>query len=73
LEQTAELRQDSAHSIALSLALSEGSATTGTLPPHEAMPFVDKLFACSQPSISPSGKTCMHILPLEEIDKIMNE
>ena len=57
------------HRLALGLALSESRSFS--LAPHEATAFVDRLFACSQPNISPSGACCMHVIPLEEIDKML--
>ncbi|MCL2502207.1 MAG: hypothetical protein FWE99_03650, partial [Bacteroidales bacterium] len=72
LEQTTTLRQDSAHGIALALAVSECRNDPGPLQPEEAMQFAGKLFACSQPEVSPLGKTCMHIIPIQEIDQLLN-
>jgi len=57
------------HSLALGLALSESRSFS--LAPSDTAKFVDKLFACSQPNISPSGACCMHIISVEELDKML--
>ena len=63
------LEETQGHRLALGLALSESRSFT--LAPQAAAAFVDKLFACSQPNISPSGASCIHIISLEEMDKML--
>jgi DNA mismatch repair protein MutL len=58
------------HSLALGLACAESRSFT--LAPQAAAAFVDKLFACSQPNLSPSGACCMHIMSIEEMDKMLD-
>jgi hypothetical protein len=36
---------------------------------QKAQLLIDTLFACREPSFSPSGKPCSTIITLEEIDK----
>ena len=66
------LCQDRIHGIALALALSECPKTSGPLLPQEAMLCIGSLFACSQPTLSPLGKTCLRIISMEEIDHFLN-
>ena len=40
-----------------------------SLKPEEIRNLVDNLFACSSPNISPSGKTVLTIIKIEDIDK----
>ena len=71
-ERTADLREESAHTIALSLSVAESRKVLEMGMPNDAMQFIDTLFACSQPSLSPIGKTSMYIIPLEDLDKMLN-
>jgi len=70
-EQMAVLRESSAHCVALSLSVAECRSVAKTVKPDEAVQLVDKLFACSQPAISPLGKRCMHIIHMEELEKML--
>jgi DNA mismatch repair protein MutL len=72
-EHTMELRDEIAHTIALSLSIAECRRVLEMSTPNDSMQFVDTLFACSQPAISPIGKTSIYIIPLEELDKMLNE
>ena len=67
--QAPSLEDTPGHRLALGLALSESRSFT--LAPQAAAAFVDKLFACSQPNISPSGACCMHIISMEDMDKML--
>ena len=71
-QHTAGLKEECAHRIALSLSMTECRTVANIFKPNETTQFVDKLFASSQPSISPLGKSCMHIIPTEDFDKMLN-
>ena len=55
--------------VARSLAVSAAIPYGKTLSPAEMENLVDRLFACAAPNYSPSGKTVVFILPLEEVEK----
>ncbi|MDR2585036.1 MAG: DNA mismatch repair endonuclease MutL [Prevotellaceae bacterium] len=71
-QHTSQLRNQTAHTVALSIAIAECHARTQKFTPHEATQFIDKLFASSQPAISPLGKTALHIITLEDFDKMLS-
>ena len=70
IDHTADLQKESAHFIALSLAMAECRTVANILKHNEAAQFIDTLFASSQPATSPLGKSCMHIFPTQEFDKM---
>jgi len=72
IDHTAEIQKESAHHIALSLAMAECRTVANILKPNEAAQFVDKLFGSAQPATSPLGKSCMHIFPTQEFDKMFH-
>jgi DNA mismatch repair protein MutL len=39
------------------------------LQPTEMLDLVDRLFACSQPQLTPNGKPIVANMPMDEIDK----
>ena len=69
LENRATIQEKSAHNVALSLSVAECRAIPEKFSHNEAMEFVAKLFASPQPSTSPLGKPCVHIIPTQELDK----
>ena len=71
-DHTAQLREEGAHCVALSLAIAESHTVAKIIKPQEAMHFVDSLFASTQPSVSPLGKICMHIIHMEDLDKMLS-
>jgi len=54
--------------VALTLSKAGSGGTLSGLNNLEAQALVDALFACKEPSISPSGKVCMAVLSLNELD-----
>ena len=69
-EHPAELKQESAQCIARSLSVAESRTVAKIFKFDEATQFIDKLFASSQPALSPLGKSCMQIFPTDELDKL---
>ena len=70
LEQTSLPGAEVVQCVALSLSIAECRNTPEIFTHSDAMTFVAKLFASTQPSLSPLGKPCMHIIPTEDIDKM---
>jgi DNA mismatch repair protein MutL len=72
LEKLLEGGQNFGPHIKEQVALTLSKAGSGGLLPGlnnlEAQALVDTLFACKEPSISPSGKVCMAVLSLSELD-----
>jgi len=72
LEKFLEGGQDFGPHIKEQVALTLSKAGSGGILPGlnnlEAQALVDALFACKEPSISPSGKVCMAVLSLNELD-----
>ena len=72
LEKLLEGGQDFGPHIKEQVALTLSKAGSGGILPGlnnlEAQALVDALFACKEPSISPSGKVCMAVLSLNELD-----
>ena len=54
--------------IALTLSKAGSGGFLAGLNNLEAQALVDALFACKEPSVSPSGKVCMAVLSLNELD-----
>jgi len=54
--------------VALTLSRAGSGGILSGLNNLEAQALVDALFACKEPSISPSGKVCMAVLSLNELD-----
>ncbi|MDD2281631.1 MAG: DNA mismatch repair endonuclease MutL [Bacteroidales bacterium] len=54
--------------VALTLSKAGSGGILSGLNNLEAQALVDALFACKEPSISPSGKVCMAVLSLNELD-----
>ena len=54
--------------IALTLSKAGSGGFLASLNNLEAQALVDALFACKEPSVSPSGKVCMAVLSLNELD-----
>jgi len=54
--------------VALTLSKAGSGGILSGLNNLEAQSLVDALFACKEPSISPSGKVCMAVLSLNELD-----
>ncbi|MDD4492082.1 MAG: DNA mismatch repair endonuclease MutL [Bacteroidales bacterium] len=72
LDKLLEGGQDFGPHIKEQVALTLSKAGSGGILPGlnnlEAQALVDALFACKEPSISPSGKVCMAVLSLNELD-----
>ena len=71
-ERTSEIRSARADSVALSLSIAECRNVSEKFTHSDSMQFVAKLFASTQPSLSPLGKPCMHIIPTEELIKVLS-
>ncbi len=68
-EASAQLKERRQTTLAASLARTAAGNSTEALQPEEAQTLIDHLFACETPSVSPSGKPAVHIIPMEELDK----
>jgi DNA mismatch repair protein MutL len=60
---------DAKHRIALSMAKASAIGYGKVLSNFEMQEIVDKLFACSEPNITPDGKKIIDILELDEIER----
>lgn len=58
--------------ISATLATAATSGRPVNLNTLEAQLLIDSLYACKDPSISPSGKSCMQIIPVTELDSRFN-
>ena len=65
----AQLKERRQTTLAASLAKAAAGYAAETLKPEEAQALIDRLFACETPSICPTGKPVIHIIPIEELDK----
>ncbi len=61
--------EDQHHLLAAKMAESAASGDPGSLNREEAQLLVDQLFACREPGLTPDGRRCMTIIPLEELEK----
>ncbi len=61
--------EDARQKYAATLALSAALCGKESMNNQQAQLLIDTLFACREPSFSPSGKPCSTIITLEEIDK----
>jgi len=61
--------EDARQKYAATLALSAALCGKDSMNNQQAQLLIDTLFACREPSFSPSGKPCSTIITLEEIDK----
>jgi len=59
--------------VAVSLAKSSALNFRTDLEQEEIDYLIDNLFACSKPNYSPEGKRVLTILPMEEIEKMLNK
>ena len=64
-----DLKKSQTEKLSISLAKAAAIPYGITLSPDEMKNLVDRLFACSAPNYSPSGKTVLTILEMEEFDK----
>jgi len=71
--RTSAPAEESAHGVALSLSIAECRNNPQIFTHKDAMQFVAKLFASTQPSLSPLGKPCMYIIPTEEFEKMLSK
>ncbi len=62
-----DFKSKDASELAERLARAGTAGNTGQLNTLEAQTLVDTLFACSQPGFTPSGKSCMKIIPTEDL------
>lgn len=67
-ESAEEMKKRVKEKIAADMVKSE-SLYKGEMNLHEAQEFIDSLFACKYPDISPNGKKCMMIITLNEISE----
>ena len=61
--------EDARQKYAATLALSAALCGKDSMNNQQAQLLIDTLFACREPSFTPSGKPCSTIITLEEIDK----
>ena len=61
--------EDQRHLLAAKMAESAAAGHPGNLNREEAQLLVDQLFACREPGLTPDGRRCMTIIPLEELEK----
>ncbi|MBP9018745.1 MAG: DNA mismatch repair endonuclease MutL [Bacteroidales bacterium] len=61
--------EDARQKYAATLARSAALCSKDSMNNQKAQLLIDTLFACREPSFSPSGKPCSTIITLEEIDK----
>ena len=64
-----DLKKSQSEKLSIFLAKAAAIPYGITLAPDEMRNLVDRLFACSAPNYSPSGKTVLTILEMEEFDK----
>ena len=67
-DPTAEMSEKIARSIARASAIPYGKI----LEMEEMRELVDKLFGCTNPNYSPSGRQIINIIKTEDITKILN-
>ena len=63
-----ELRLNRAEQLSRTLAMNVSKSATGFLSSERMLVIIDQLFACETPSFTPSGKSIISLIPLEEID-----
>lgn len=63
-----ELRLNRADQLARTLAQNAARSASGILSPERMLLLIDQLFACETPTFTPSGRSIISILPLDEID-----
>lgn len=64
-----ELKKSQTEKLSISLAKAAAIPYGINLAPDEMKNLVDRLFACSAPNYSPTGKTILTIIEMEEFDK----
>lgn len=64
-----DLKESQIEKLSISLAKAAAIPYGINLAPDEMKNLVDRLFACSAPNYSPSGKTVLTIIEMEEFDK----
>lgn len=64
-----EIKLDKTERFARSLAKKTAIKVGKKLTPQETQSLIDELFACEQPQKTPSGKTIVNMLTLNELDK----
>jgi DNA mismatch repair protein MutL len=69
MEEPMDIKMEKRERIAVQLAQSAAIPYGKMLSHDEMRDLVDHLFACEMPNISPSGKTIITILTMEDIDK----
>ena len=67
-----ELKKSQTEKLSISLAKAAAIPYGKILTPDEMKNLVDRLFACSAPNYSPTGKTVLTIIEMEEFDKKFN-
>jgi DNA mismatch repair protein MutL len=63
-----ELRLNRSEQLSRTLAMNAARSSTGFLSSERMLVIIDQLFACETPSFTPSGKSIISLIPLEEID-----
>jgi DNA mismatch repair protein MutL len=71
-EKGGDIRGERDRIIASALARTGAVRPGKVLVPLEMRELLDQLFACSEPGLTPDGKSVFRILPLEDIDKLFN-
>lgn len=63
-----ELRLNRSEQLSRTLAMNAARSSAGFLSSERMLAIIDQLFACETPSFTPSGKSIISLIPLEEID-----
>jgi DNA mismatch repair protein MutL len=63
-----ELRLNRAEQLSRTLAVNAARSASGFLSSERMLVIIDQLFACETPAFTPSGKSIISLIPLEEID-----
>ncbi len=71
-EKESDIKAEAGQRIATAMARSCSVRTGKVLKQEEMRSIMDRLFACSEPAITPDGEAVFRILPLEDIEKMFN-
>ncbi|HOY47946.1 MAG TPA: DNA mismatch repair endonuclease MutL [Flavobacteriales bacterium] len=63
-----DLQLNRAEQLAKTLAANAARSASGSLSPEKMLVLIDQLFACESPAYTPSGRSIISIIPLEELD-----
>ena len=71
-ERDADIRDETGQRVAAAMAKACSIPSGTVLRQEEMREIMDQLFACREPGITPGGKAVFKILPLEDIEKMLN-